>query len=111
MATRPRVYALSPLAEQDLEAIYLYTLRTWSREQALSYHSDLVAAFEGLAAGDQAGPPGDHSRRVSQVAGRLAHGVFSHRPRHHRNHPGVAPVHGCAATPQTLIDPRFGTCA
>ena len=57
MATQPRVYALSPLAEQDLEAIYLYTLRTWSREQALSYHSDLVAAFEGLAAGTKRGRP------------------------------------------------------
>ena len=57
MATTPRAYALSPLAEQDLEEIYLYTLRTWSREQAIRYHGDLIAAFVGLAAGTRRGRP------------------------------------------------------
>jgi len=58
MATTPKGYALTPLAEADLEGIYLYTLRTWSREQAVRYHGDLVAAFEGLAAGTRKGRPG-----------------------------------------------------
>ena len=48
-------YRLSPLAEADLEDIWLYTLQHWSMEQADSYHRSLVAAFEGLAAGTKQG--------------------------------------------------------
>lgn len=48
-------YRLSPLAEADLEEIWLYTLRHWSIEQADSYHKSLVAAFEGLAANKKYG--------------------------------------------------------
>jgi toxin ParE1/3/4 len=44
-------YALSPLAEIDLEEIWFYTFQKWSLAQADSYHLDLVAAFEGLASG------------------------------------------------------------
>lgn len=44
-------YALSPLAEIDLEEIWFYTFQKWSLAQADSYHRDLVAAFEGLASG------------------------------------------------------------
>jgi toxin ParE1/3/4 len=54
-----RRYRLSPLAETDLEGIWLYTFRTWSIEQADSYHVGLVAAFEGLAAGHKTGRPVD----------------------------------------------------
>ena len=50
-------YRLSPLAEADLEEIWLYTFRHWSMEQADSYHRNLVAAFEGLAAGAKQGRP------------------------------------------------------
>lgn len=50
-----RGYLLSPLAAADLEEIWLYTCRTWSLEQADSYHGSLVAAFEGLAAGHKKG--------------------------------------------------------
>lgn len=50
-------YRLSPLAEADLEDIWLYTFRNWSMEQADSYHRSLVAAFEGLAAGTKQGRP------------------------------------------------------
>ncbi len=50
-------YRLSPLAEADLEEIWLYTLRHWSMEQADSYHRNLVATFEGLAAGTKQGRP------------------------------------------------------
>lgn len=55
--TKP--YRLSPLAEADLEEIWLYTLRYWSVEQAGSYLRNLVETFEGLAKstkqGQQAG--------------------------------------------------------
>jgi toxin ParE1/3/4 len=50
-----RGYRLSPLAETDLEEIWLYTFRTWSVEQADSCHVSLIAAFEGLAAGRKKG--------------------------------------------------------
>ncbi|MDR2924529.1 MAG: type II toxin-antitoxin system RelE/ParE family toxin [Azoarcus sp.] len=52
-------YRLSPLAEADLEEIWLYTLKNWSMKQADDYHSSLVAAFEGLAAGTKQGRPAD----------------------------------------------------
>ncbi len=50
-----RGYRLSPLAETDLENIWLYTFKTWSLEQADSYHAGLIAVFDGLAAGDKIG--------------------------------------------------------
>lgn len=50
-------YRLSPLAEVDLEEIWLYTLRHWSMEQADTYYRALVDAFEGLAAGTKQGSP------------------------------------------------------
>lgn len=48
-------YALSPLAEIDLEKIWLYTFQNWSLGQADSYHRDLVAVFNGLASGSKRG--------------------------------------------------------
>ena len=52
-------YRLSPLAEADLEEIWLYTLRHWSVEQAGSCLRNLVETVEGLAKstkqGQQAG--------------------------------------------------------
>ena len=48
-------YALSPLAEIDLEEIWFYTFQTWSLAQADSYLRDLVLTFEGLAAGTKRG--------------------------------------------------------
>ena len=48
-------YALSPLAEIDLEEIWFYTLQTWSLAQADSYLRDLILTFEGLASGTKRG--------------------------------------------------------
>jgi len=48
-------YRLSPLAEADLEDIWLYTLQNWSMAQADIYHNRLVTVFEGLAAGTKQG--------------------------------------------------------
>ena len=50
-----RIFRLAPLAEADLEDIWLYTLKTWSRQQADDYIADLVAAFKALAAGSKRG--------------------------------------------------------
>jgi toxin ParE1/3/4 len=55
MAVKPRRYRLSPLAEADLEDIWLYTLHNWSLEQADTYYAQLMAAIEGLAKGDRIG--------------------------------------------------------
>lgn len=44
-------YRLSPLAESDLEEIWLYTFRQWSLEQADDYHKGIMKAVEGLASG------------------------------------------------------------
>jgi len=52
-------YRLSPLAETDLEEIWLYTFKTWSMVQADIYIKKLVSAFEGLAAGTKQGRPAD----------------------------------------------------
>jgi toxin ParE1/3/4 len=55
MSGRPPAYRLSPLAEADLEDIWLYTVETWSIEQAERYHAQMVAAFEGPANGRKKG--------------------------------------------------------
>lgn len=50
-----KTYSLSPLAEDDLEGIWLYTLENWSLAQADSYHRSLVAEIEALSAGIRKG--------------------------------------------------------
>ena len=50
-----RTVRLSKQAESDLEDIWLYTLETWSLEQAETYHSLLNQAFDGLAANTKVG--------------------------------------------------------
>lgn len=72
MAKTPDVYRLSPLAVEDLQSIYLYTLQAWSRRQAELYISDLIAAFEGLAAGTKVG------RKIDAADGYLKLPVGSH---------------------------------
>jgi toxin ParE1/3/4 len=67
-----KLYQLTPLAEADLEEIWLYTLRTWSLEQADSYHRDLVAALDGLATGRKVG------RKVDVNPGYLKYAVGVH---------------------------------
>lgn len=44
-------YRLSPLAESDLEEIWLYTFHRWSLGQADEYHRAIIKAVEGLASG------------------------------------------------------------
>jgi toxin ParE1/3/4 len=55
MSAKPRRYRLAPLAEADLEDIWLYTLNNWSLDQADKYYAQLMAAVEGLASGDRIG--------------------------------------------------------
>lgn len=55
MPNKTRGFLLSPRAEHDLEDIWLYSYRTWSKDQADRYHAGLIAAITGLAAGDKTG--------------------------------------------------------
>ena len=55
MANKKRISRLSPLAEADLEGIWLYTFRQWSLEQADDYHRGIMATIEGLASGRDIG--------------------------------------------------------
>lgn len=50
-----KYYRLTPLAESDLEEIWLYTFQNWSIEQADTYISSFVAAFEALSTGKKQG--------------------------------------------------------
>ncbi|AOO79524.1 type II toxin-antitoxin system RelE/ParE family toxin [Bosea vaviloviae] len=59
MSGRRGGYWLSPLAEADLEEIWLYSFREWSADQADKYHNDIVSAFDGIAAGTKKGRPVD----------------------------------------------------
>ena len=43
----------SPLAEADLEDIWLFTAQRWSTEQAVAYTTDLINAVHQLARGDR----------------------------------------------------------
>jgi len=49
MSAKRRQIKLRPLAEADLEQIWLYTFKRWSLEQADKYVRDLVAAMVDLA--------------------------------------------------------------
>ena len=65
-------FRLSPLAETDLEDIWLYSFRNWSLEQADHYHNVIVEAFDDLASGRKNG------RSVDIRDGYFKHPVGSH---------------------------------
>jgi len=54
-----KTYRLSPLAEDDLEGIWLYSLEHWSLTQADTYLRDLIGVFQALASGVKRGRPVD----------------------------------------------------
>ncbi|MCL4133648.1 UNVERIFIED_CONTAM: hypothetical protein GTU68_037247, partial [Idotea baltica] len=55
-------YRLTPRAASDLEAIWLYTFETWSIDQADTYHMQIIARLERLAAGELQGTDCDYIR-------------------------------------------------
>lgn len=56
-------FRLSPRAESDLEAIWQYTFETWSADQADTYHMQIIARLERLAAGELQGAACDYIRQ------------------------------------------------
>ena len=62
MANKMAEYRLAPKAVEDMEAIWLYSFKNWSAEQADSYIDDLTRAFEFLAQNAKAGVACDDIR-------------------------------------------------
>lgn len=50
-------YVVTPLAESDLEEIWIYTARKWSLEQAETYTNNILDACEDLARGKRLSRP------------------------------------------------------
>lgn len=55
-------YRLTPAAERDLEAIWIYSAQQWGVEQANRYTDCLVEAFTELAQSPTSAPACDHIR-------------------------------------------------
>ena len=55
-------YLLNPLARDDLDQIYDYTLDRWDIDQAESYVRELLRAFDRAAADPRIGRPCDEIR-------------------------------------------------
>ncbi len=72
MPSSAREYRLRPLAEDDLENIWLYTFKNWSMEQADLYIRDIIENLEDLAAGRKTG------RAVDICDGYFKHAVGAH---------------------------------
>ena len=57
MPAKPAEYRLTPEAERDLEAIWLYTFEEWGLKQAHRYTDELTEAFTQLAASPEIATP------------------------------------------------------
>lgn len=69
----PNNFNLSPLAESDLEDIWLYTFKAWSVAQADSYISDIIKACDDLALDNKKGREIENMR-----AGYFKYAIGSH---------------------------------
>ena len=69
---RAKPYLLSPKAVSDLEDLWLYTRKTWSRDQADRYHRSIMAVVGDLTTGRRLGRP------VTEREGYLKCAVGSH---------------------------------
>jgi toxin ParE1/3/4 len=69
-------YKLSRKAEEDLEDIWLYTLETWSKEQADRYLSLIFDEIEFLTANPKTGQDFDHIRKNYRYSKVKSHLIF-----------------------------------
>ena len=69
-------YKLSRKAEEDLEEIWLYTLETWSKEQADRYLSLIFDEIEFLTANPKTGQDFDHIRKNYRYSKVKSHLIF-----------------------------------
>ena len=68
MAGSIGTYVIRPLAEADLEGIWLYTVEQWSVQQADKYYRDFLSAFDQLASGQITGRTVDIQEGYFKVA-------------------------------------------
>ena len=73
MPTKSAEFKLSPAARKDMEAVWLYSLHEWGREQADRYLDELVEAFTFLA-----GSPGAGAQCEAIRAGYRKYPVIRH---------------------------------
>ncbi len=69
-------YRLSRKAEEDLEGIWLYTLGTWSKEQADRYLSLIFDEIEFLSINPKTGQDFDHIRKNYRHSKVKSHLIF-----------------------------------
>ena len=62
MSDKLAEYRLSPQARDDLEEIWVYTLRKWGLKQANRYAAEITTAFAALAEQPQMAGRCDHIR-------------------------------------------------
>lgn len=72
MSAKERELRLRPLAEGDLEEIWLYSFKQWSAHQADSYVGNLLSTMDELALGSKTG------RKCSARDGYFQYAVGSH---------------------------------
>lgn len=63
MGSKKSEYRLVPKALEDMEAIWLYSFRTWGVKQADSYVDDLADVFKFLGRNSKAGIVCDYIRQ------------------------------------------------
>lgn len=69
-------YALSPLAEADLDDIWTYTAAQWGEDQAEAYLRSIQSTIETIADHPQRGAPCDHIRAGYRKFPAAAHVIF-----------------------------------
>jgi toxin ParE1/3/4 len=69
-------FRLSRKAEEDLEGIWLYTLKTWSKEQADRYLSLIFDEIEFLSINPKTGQEIDHIRKNYRYSKVKSHLIF-----------------------------------
>ncbi len=62
MAIEKAEYRLTPKAKDDMEAVWLYSLKEWGRAQTERYVDDVTEAFGFLANSPNTGAACDHIR-------------------------------------------------
>ena len=69
-------YTLSPAAQADVENIWHYTEKHWSKLQAERYTRNIQAACEALSNGSRVGQPADDIRSGYRKAAVGSHVIF-----------------------------------
>jgi toxin ParE1/3/4 len=69
-------YKISEKAEEDLEEIWLYTLRIWSREQADRYLNLIFDEIAYVSVNPKSGQDVDHIRKGYRCAKVKSHLIF-----------------------------------